>query len=263
MVSVFSSLHAGSGVLAPLFRMESGLSRTVGPPRRWGTGTLWDMTDMTVFIAEDQFLLRRGLEELLGAHRVTVSGTAERAQGLVSAVEQSGADLALLDIRMPPTETDEGLRVALELRRRRPGFPVVLLSQYVELLYLEELLGGPAVPTAGGVGYLLKDRVFDDRQFVDALRTVHAGGTAVDPEVVHALMRRRAVQEPLDRLTPREAEVLGLMASGASNTRIAERLMVTEKAVAKHINSIFAKLDLTEDGSTALRVQAVLTFLRR
>ena len=217
---------------------------------------------MRVFIAEDQFLLRRGLEELLTAHRVTVAGTAAQTEGLVSAVERSEASLALLDIRMPPTETDEGLRVALELRRRRPGFPVVLLSQYVELLYLEELLGGPGPGSQGGVGYLLKDRVFDDRQFMDALRTVHAGGTAVDPEVVQALMRRRSVQEPLDRLTPREAEVLGLMAAGASNTRIAEQLVVTEKAVAKHINSIFAKLDLSDDGSNARRVQAVTTFLR-
>ena len=217
---------------------------------------------MRVFIAEDQFLLRRGLEELLTAHRVTVAGTAAQTEGLVSAVERSEASLALLDIRMPPTETDEGLRVALELRRRRPGFPVVLLSQYVELLYLEELLGGPGPGSQGGVGYLLKDRVFDDRQFMDALRTVHAGGTAVDPEVVQALMRRRSVQEPLDRLTPREAEVLGLMAAGASNTRVAEQLVVTAKAVAKHINSIFAKLDLSDDGSNARRVQAVTTFLR-
>lgn len=219
---------------------------------------------MKVFIAEDQFLLRRGLEELVASHGVPVAGSAARAEGLVDAVERSGATLALLDIRMPPTQTDEGLRAALQLRTRRPGFPVVLLSQYVEQLYLEELLGRPGTGAPqGGVGYLLKDRVFDDHQFVDALHTVHAGGTAVDPEVVQTLMRRRAVQEPLDRLTPRESEVLGLMAAGASNTRIADRLVVTEKAVAKHINSIFAKLDLPDDGSNARRVQAVLTFLRR
>ncbi|WP_431310328.1 LuxR C-terminal-related transcriptional regulator [Luteimicrobium album] len=167
-------------------------------------------------------------------------------------------DLALLDVRLPPSFADEGLRAALEARRRFPGLPVLLLSQYVEQLYVDELLADGA----GGVGYLLKDRVFDDVQFVSALRTVAAGGTAVDPEVVRALMQRRSASALLDRLTPRELEVLALMAEGEGNTGIAERLVVTEKAVAKHINSILTKLDLPASATVSRRVVAVLTYLR-
>lgn len=214
---------------------------------------------MRVFIAEDQFLLRRGLEDLLASHDVVVSGSATDATDLPGRVLGSGADLALLDIRMPPTNTDEGIRAALELRRERPGFPVVLLSQYVEELYLDELLGDDA----GGVGYLLKDRVFDDVAFVAALRSVAAGGTSVDQEVVARLMQRRAVATRLERLTARELEVLARMAEGESNGEIAQRLFVTQKAVAKHINSMFAKLDLPETSSNSRRVLAVLEFLRR
>lgn len=213
---------------------------------------------MRVFIAEDQFLLRRGLTDLLTAHGVTVAGSAADGEDVVGRVAACGADLALLDIRMPPTNTDEGIRAALALRTDRPGFPVVLLSQYVEQLYLDELLSD----AHGGVGYLLKDRVFDDTQFVAALRTVAAGGTSVDPEVVAKLLQRRNVRTRINRLTPREHEVLSLMAEGESNTRIAERLVVTDKAVAKHINNIFAKLDLPESQSNARRVLAVLEFLR-
>ncbi len=214
---------------------------------------------MRVFIAEDQFLLRRGLEDLLTTHGIEVADSAADADDIVARVRASGASLALLDIRMPPTNTDEGIRAALALRAATPGFPVVLLSQYVEELYLDELLSDGA----GGVGYLLKDRVFDDVQFVTALRTVAAGSTSVDPEVIARLMQRRTVRTKLDRLTPREYEVLSHMAEGASNTLIAERLVVTEKAVAKHINSMFAKLDLPESSSNARRVQAVLEFLRQ
>lgn len=214
---------------------------------------------MRVFIAEDQFLLRRGLEQLLESHAVEVAGSVADAEDLAARALDSGADLALLDIRMPPTNTDEGIRAALDLRRRRPGFPVVLLSQYVEELYLDELLSDDA----GGVGYLLKDRVFDDVAFVAALRTVAAGGTSVDPEVVSRLMQRRAVVTRLERLTPRELEVLARMAEGEANGEIAAGLFVTEKAVAKHINSMFAKLDLPETSSNSRRVLAVLEFLRR
>lgn len=214
---------------------------------------------MRVFIAEDQFLLRRGLEDLLASHDVEVVGSAADATDLLAGVLGSGADLALLDIRMPPTNTDEGIRAALALRHERPGFPVVLLSQYVEELYLDELLGDDA----GSVGYLLKDRVFDDVAFVAALRSVAAGGTSVDQEVVARLMQRRAVATRLERLTTRELEVLARMAEGESNGEIAQRLFVTEKAVAKHINSMFAKLDLPETSSNSRRVLAVLEFLRR
>lgn len=214
---------------------------------------------MKVFVAEDQFLLRQGLVQLLTSHDVEIAGTAETGAELAQAVEASDADVALLDIRMPPTNTDEGIVAAVELRRRRPGFPVLLLSQYVEHLYLEELMRDGR----SAVGYLLKDRVFDDVSFVRALRTVADGGAAIDPEVVAALMARRRVAEQLARLTPRETEVLALMAEGLANPVIAERLFITDKAVQKHINSIFTKLDLPDSGSNARRVQAVLTYLRQ
>ncbi len=213
---------------------------------------------MQVFVAEDQFLLRQGLVNLLTGNGLVVAGSADSGTGLVDAVLDSGANLALLDIRMPPSNTDEGIRAALELRRRRPGFPVVLLSQYVEQLYLDELLADGA----SGVGYLLKDRVFDDVSFVASLRTVGDGGTAVDPAVVSALMQRRTVAHRLERLTPREVEVLAHMAEGHANPAIAAHLFVTDKAVQKHINSIFSKLDLDDAATAARRVQAVLTYLR-
>lgn len=213
---------------------------------------------MRVFLAEDQFLLRQGLENLLRTGGVDVVGSRPDAEGLAGLVASSDADLALLDIRMPPTNTDEGIRAALELRRRRPGFPVVLLSQYVEHLYLDELLGDGK----GAIGYLLKDRVFDDVSFVASLRTVAAGGTVVDPEVITSLMQRQVLSNRLAALTPRETEVLARMAEGESNTAIAERLVITEKAVQKHINAIFTKLDLGEEPNSARRVLAVLAFLR-
>lgn len=213
---------------------------------------------MRVFLAEDQFLLRQGLENLLRSNAVTVAGSAPDADGLVAAVLAAEPDVALLDIRMPPTNTDEGIRAALELRRLRPGFPVVLLSQYVEHVYLDELLGDGR----GAVGYLLKDRVFDDVSFVASLRTVAGGGTVVDPEVITSLMQRQVLGNRLSVLTARENEVLARMAEGEANAAIAERLVVTEKAVQKHINSIFTKLGLSEEPNSARRVLAVLAFLR-
>ena len=225
---------------------------------------------MRVFLAEDQYLLRQGLERLLISQGVEVVGSVATADEFLAAVggslpptglvgeARAPMDLALLDIRMPPTNTDEGIRAALELRRRRRGFPVVLLSQYVEHVYLDELLGDGA----GAIGYLLKDRVFDDVSFVESLRTVAAGGTVVDPEVIVTLMQRQAARGRLSALTPRETEVLSRMAQGDANTSIAERLVITEKAVQKHINAIFAKLGLAEEPTSARRVLAVLAFLR-
>jgi DNA-binding NarL/FixJ family response regulator len=211
-----------------------------------------------IVLAEDQFLLRDGLTRLLATHGVEVVAAVAHGDEIVPAIEEHSPDLALLDVRLPPTFADEGLRAALEARRRVPDLPVLLLSQYVEQLYVDELLADGAQ----GIGYLLKDRVFDDVQFVAALRTVAAGGTAVDPEVVRALLQRRTAATLLDRLTPRELEVLALMAEGEGNTGIANRLVVTEKAVAKHINSILTKLDLPASATVSRRVVAVLTYLR-
>lgn len=213
---------------------------------------------MRIVLAEDQFLLRDGLTRLLATHGVEVVAAVAHGDEIVPAIEEHSPDLALLDVRLPPTFADEGLRAALEARRRVPDLPVLLLSQYVEQLYVDELLADGAQ----GIGYLLKDRVFDDVQFVAALRTVAAGGTAVDPEVVRALLQRRSAATLLDRLTPRELEVLALMAEGEGNTGIANRLVVTEKAVAKHINSILTKLDLPASATVSRRVVAVLTYLR-
>jgi DNA-binding NarL/FixJ family response regulator len=213
---------------------------------------------MRVFIAEDQMLVRRGIEQTLLAHGESIAGTADEATGLEDAILSSGADLALLDIRMPPTHTDEGIRVGVELRRRSPGFPVVVLSQYVEQLYFDELLAHGD----GGVGYLLKDRVFDDVRFVAALRAVASGETIVDSEVTARLEQRRPTSGPLAELTAREYAALGHMATGRSNAEIAERMFITEKAVAKHINGIFAKLGLGENANSSRRVRAVLTYLR-
>lgn len=166
------------------------------------------------------------------------------------------ADAAVLDVRLPPTQTDEGLRAAIAVRESRPGFPVMVLSQYVEQLYARELLASGA----GAVGYLLKDRVANVAEFVDGVRRVAAGGTVLDPEVVAAVMARQR-EEPRDRLTPREQDVLALMAEGRSNAAIAAHLSVSEKAVAKHINSIFTKLDLPMDEDDHRGVRAVLAWL--
>lgn len=212
---------------------------------------------MRVVIGEDHALLRDGLTRLLEAHGCEVVAAVDNAPSLQRALAESALDVAVVDVRMPPTFTDEGLRVAIEARRARPGLPVVVLSQYVEQLYARELLESGE----GAVGYLLKDRISDVVAFVDSVRRVASGGTVLDPEVVATLLSRRAVDSPLQRLTPREREVLGLMAEGRSNVAIGAALFVTEKAVSKHTNSIFTKLDLPVDGDDNRRVLAVLAYL--
>jgi DNA-binding NarL/FixJ family response regulator len=210
-----------------------------------------------VVVAEDLFLLRDGLVRLLEAHEFEIAAAVADAPGLLQALVEERPDVAIVDVRLPPTFTDDGLRMALEARRVVPGLPVLVLSQYVEQLYARELLAD----RAGGVGYLLKDRVFNDDQFVDAVRTVAAGGTVMDSEVVAKLLGRRSREEPLARLSAREREVLGLMAEGRSNSAIAQRLFVTDKAVSKHSTSIFTKLDLAPSDDDNRRVLAVLTYL--
>jgi DNA-binding NarL/FixJ family response regulator len=210
---------------------------------------------LRVVIAEDAVLLREGLARLLVDGGLEVVATVEDAIGLVTAVERERPDVCVVDVRMPPTHTDEGLRAAIEIRARWPGTAVLVLSQYVEERYATELLSGDT----RGVGYLLKDRVADVREFLDALRRVADGGTALDPEVVAQLLARS--RRPHDQLTPREGEVLALMAEGRSNAGIAERLVVSEGAVEKHVSNIFAKLELAPASSDHRRVLAVLAYL--
>ncbi|MFI6537581.1 response regulator [Nonomuraea sp. NPDC050547] len=212
---------------------------------------------MRVVIAEDLALLRDGLIRLLSTHGFEVVEAVDNGPMLLAALLKHRPDVAVVDVRLPPTQTDEGLRIALEARRRVPGLPVLILSQYVEQLYAHELLSD----RSGGVGYLLKDRVGDVEQFVDSVRTVAAGGTAMDAEVIAQLLTRRGRDEPLAGLTPREREVLGLMAEGLSNHAIAARLVVTEKAIGKHTSSIFAKLGLPPSDDQNRRVLAVLAYL--
>ena len=212
---------------------------------------------MRVVVAEDLFLLREGLVRLLQAHGLEIAAAVDSAPGLLEAMLECRPDVAIVDVRLPPTFTDDGLRAALAARQQIPGLPVLVLSQYVEQLYARELLADHA----GGVGYLLKDRVFNDDQFIDAVRTVAAGGTMMDPDVVAKLLGRRAKDEPLARLSAREREVLELMAEGRSNSAIAQRLFVTEKAVSKHSTSIFSKLDLVPSDDDNRRVLAVLAYL--
>ncbi|MFC4111673.1 response regulator [Nonomuraea zeae] len=212
---------------------------------------------MRVVIAEDSVLLREGLAGLLERFGHTVLAAVGDAPALLAAVAEHRPDVVVTDVRMPPGFTDEGLRAALELRGRRPEPAVLVLSQYVEQTYAAELL---ASGDGAGVGYLLKDRIGDIREFAGALDRVAAGGTVVDPEVVRQLLRRR--RDPLARLTPREREVLGLIAEGRSNASIGRELVVTEAAVAKHIANIFAKLDLPPAADGHRRVLAVLAYLR-
>ena len=212
---------------------------------------------MRVVIAEDLFLLRDGLTRLLSAHDIKVVAAVSTGPDLLAEILAHRPDAAIVDVRLPPTFTDEGLRTALAARSEIPGLPVLVLSQYVEQLYARELLSDQA----GGVGYLLKDRVFSDEAFIEALRTVAAGGTVLDPEVIAKLVRRRAAAEPVSTLTPREREVLELMAQGRSNTAIAQRLFVSEKAVSKHSTSIFIKLGLQPSDDDNRRVLAVLAYL--
>ena len=213
---------------------------------------------MRVVLAEDLALLRDGLIRLLEANDFEVVEAVDNGPSLLRALTTQKPDVAVVDVRLPPTFTDEGLKAAIEARRQIPGLPVLVLSQYVEQLYARELLAD----RSGGVGYLLKDRVFNVDQFVDAVRQVAAGGTAMDPEVVAQLLTRRsAFDDPLTTLTPREKEVLGLMAEGRSNAAIAARLFVTEKAVSKHTNSIFIRLGLPQSEDDNRRVLAVLAYL--
>ena len=211
---------------------------------------------MRLVLAEDHALLRAGLIQLLEANGFSILHAVDNAADLAEALLDPEADAAVVDVRLPPTQSDEGLVAAIAARTARPGFPVMVLSQYVEQLYARELLASGE----GAVGYLLKDRVSDVTEFVDDLRRVVAGGTVLDPEVVATVMARTPAQ-PVDRLTPRERDVLALMAEGRSNAGIASSLVVSEKAVAKHINSIFAKLDLPVGEDDHRRVRAVLTWL--
>ncbi|WP_327004993.1 response regulator transcription factor [Dactylosporangium sp. NBC_01737] len=209
---------------------------------------------MRVVIAEDLALLRDGLIRLLSAYGFTVVAAVDTGDALRAALLEHRPDVAVVDVRLPPTFTDEGLRAAIAARAEAPGLPVLVLSQHVEQLYARELLSD----RRGGVGYLLKDRVATVGEFVDAVRRVAGGGTAMDPEVVSQLLARSA---PTAALTPREREVLGLMAEGRSNAAIAARLFVTDKAVGKHINNIFAKLGLPPSEDDNRRVLAVLAYL--
>lgn len=210
---------------------------------------------MRVVIAEDLVLLREGLASLLhdSGHEV-VAGVGD-GEALLTALERHDPDLAIVDVRMPPTQTDEGVRAAVEARRRRPDAAILILSQYVEERYATDLLSSGA----RGVGYLLKDRVADVQEFVAAAKRVAAGGTVIDPEVVAQLIGRQ--QRPIDVLTPREAEVLSLMAQGHSNSAIVERLEISQSAVEKHVRKVFTKLGLPETDQHHRRVLAVLTYL--
>jgi DNA-binding NarL/FixJ family response regulator len=210
-----------------------------------------------VVLGEDLTLLRDGLIRLLTAYDMEVVEAADNGPDLLHALLTHRPDVAVVDVRLPPTFTDEGLKAAIEARTQVPGLPVLVLSQHVEPLYARELLSGGI----GGLGYLLKDRVSDVRRFIEAVRIVAGGGTAMDPEVISLLLARRARDEPLRRLTSREREVLALMAEGRTNAGIATRLVVTEKAVSKHINNIFSKLDLYPGGDDNRRVLAVLAYL--
>ncbi|MCO5990068.1 response regulator transcription factor [Actinoallomurus spadix] len=212
---------------------------------------------MRVVIAEDAVMLREGLVRLLADEDIETVATAGDGPGLVDIVAEHRPDLAIVDVRMPPSFTDEGLRAALEARRRVPGTPILVFSQYVEERYATDLIGAGA----DGVGYLLKERVADVAEFTAAVRRVAAGGTVIDPEVIAQLLGRRRRGDRLEALTPREREVLGLMAEGLSNAAIARRLFVTDGAVEKHISNIFLKLDLQHTDSTHRRVKAVLAYL--
>jgi DNA-binding NarL/FixJ family response regulator len=213
-----------------------------------------------VVIAEDQALLREGIVALLREHEIEVVGQAEDAAGLLRLLGAHKPDLAIVDVRLPPGFADEGIRAAIEARHRHPGMGILILSQYVEPAYTAELLADGE----GGVGYLLKERVGDVRGFLDAAKRVAAGGTALDREVVAELVRDRGGSDegPLAALSPREREVLELMAEGRSNAAIAAALVVTPGAVEKHISNLFSKLDLPASDDDHRRVLAVLTFLR-
>jgi DNA-binding NarL/FixJ family response regulator len=211
---------------------------------------------MRVVVADDSILLREGLIRLLGEAEHEVVAAVGDGPALVEAIAQHRPDVSIVDVRMPPSHTDEGLRAAIEARGRVPGTPILVLSQYVELSYADDLLAD----RVGAVGYLLKDRVTDVEEFLDALHRVAGGAIVLDPEVVSQLFVSR--RDPMQTLTPRERDVLKLMAGGRTNSAIARQLVVTEGAVEKHINNIFGKLNLASSDSDHRRVMAVLTYLR-
>ena len=249
---------AGSGLrgLADRVAALDGLLDVESPRgrrhRRAGGGAV------RVVLAEDSVLLREGIARILDEAGIEVVGQAGDAEDLLRKVRAHKPDVAITDIRMPPSHTDEGLRAAHEIRGELPEVGVLVLSQYVEEGYALDLLAD----NAAGLGYLLKDRVGDVDAFLDAVQRVADGGSALDPEVVSQLLGRKRRDDPLDELTPREREVLGLMAEGRSNHAIAEALVVTERAVEKHVTSIFSKLDLVNTPEDHRRVLAVLAYLR-
>ena len=212
---------------------------------------------MRVVIAEDLTLLREGISRLLGDRGWEIVAAVDDGPKLVEAIVEHRPDIAVVDVRLPPSFTDEGIRAAVEARERVPGTPILILSQYVEESYAQDLLAS----ADGGVGYLLKDRVADVRQFVESLERVAGGGTAMDPEVVAQLLGRRDNRGPLSELTPREREVLTFMAEGRSNTGVGVELGISASAVEKHVKQIFAKLDLPPAGEDHRRVLAVLAYL--
>ena len=212
---------------------------------------------MRVVLGEDLTLLRDGLIRLLTAYGMEVVAAVDSGPELLRALVHHRPDVAVVDVRLPPTFTDEGLRAAIQARTQLPGLPVLVLSQHVEQLYAKELLSAGT----GGLGYLLKDRVSDVLRFIEAVRTVAGGGTAMDPEVIARLLARNTGNASIGALSPREREVLALMAEGRSNAAIAQRLVITERAVAKHTASIFTKLDLQPSDDDNRRVLAVLAYL--
>ena len=214
---------------------------------------------MRVVIVEDSLLIREGLTRLLEASGESVAAAVGDVSSFLTAVADHNPDVAIIDVRLPPSFTDEGLRAALQARQDHPGLPVLVLSQYVEQLYARELLADGT----GGVGYLLKDRVLEGDQLLDAIARVAEGGTAMDPEVISRLLGRRSRNQPLGRLSPREREVLALMAEGRSNAAIAQRLFVSERVIAKHTSAIFTKLDMAPSDDDNRRVLAVIAYLER
>ena len=213
---------------------------------------------MRVVIAEDSVLLREGLSRLLADNGFDVVGTCETADDLLLKVRSYAPDVAIVDIRLPPTHNDEGMQAALEIRARYPSVGILVLSQYVELGLAMKLLAD----SAEGAGYLLKDRISDVKEFVEAVRRVAGGGSALDPIIVSTLLSRHRSDDPLAQLTPREREVLELMAEGHSNQGIADKLVITVRAVEKYVSSIFTKLGIPSTGSESRRVLAVLLYLR-
>ena len=213
---------------------------------------------MRVVIAEDSVLLREGIARILVDAGIEVVGSCDAAEPLLLKVRSDRPDVAIVDIRLPPTHTDEGLRAALEIRARHPNVAVLVLSQYVQVALAMKLLAD----SAEGVGYLLKDRIGNVKDFISAVQRVAAGGTAIDPIIVSTLLSKRRSDDPLDALTPREREVLVLMAEGSSNQGIADKLVLTLRAVERYVSSIFTKLGLPASGSESRRVHAVLLYLR-